>query len=190
MVHRRGASPAPVTTPKTAAAWRPAAGLCRARRCAGRTSAAASGRSAMKQSGPRVSLAGSPALLLRIAADPKHLGAKIGFLAVLHTWGQNLHHHPHLHCVVPGGGIAPDSSRWISCRQQFLFPVKVLSRLFRAKFAAYLKNAFQQGELGFHGKLEALGEGQQFITWLKRAAQSEWVVYAKPPFGGPQQVLR
>jgi len=128
--------------------------------------------------------------LLQIGADPKHLGAKLGFLAVLHTWGQNLHHHPHLHCVVPGGGIAPNSSRWISCRQQFLFPVKVLSRLFRAKFAAYLKNAFQQGELGFHGKLEALGDGQQFIPWLKRAAQSEWVVYAKPPFGGPQQVLR
>jgi hypothetical protein len=128
--------------------------------------------------------------LLQIGADPKHLGAVIGFLAVLHTWGQNLHHHPHLHCVVPGGGIAPDSSRWIPCRRQFLFPVKVLSRLFRAKFVAYLKNAFQQGELVFRGKLEPLGEGEQFITWLKRAAQSEWVVYAKPPFGGPQQVLR
>src|SRR5438128_2660067 len=118
--------------------------------------------------------------LLQIAADPRHLGARIGFLAVLHTWGQSLHHHPHLHCVVPGGGIAPDQCRWISCRRQFLFPVKVLSRLFRAKFVAYLKNAFQQGELGFHGKLKVLGEGQQFITWLKRSAQSEWVVYAKP----------
>jgi len=128
--------------------------------------------------------------LLQIGADPKHLGAVIGFLAVLHTWGQNLHHHPHLHCVVPGGGIAPDSPRWIPCRRQFLFPVKVLSRLFRAKFVAYLKNAFQQGELVFRGKLEPLGEGEQFITCLKRAAQSEWVVYAKPPFGGPQQGLR
>jgi Putative transposase len=128
--------------------------------------------------------------LLQIGADPKHLGAGIGFLAVLHTWGQNLHHHPHLHCVVPGGGIAPDRSRWIHCRQQFLFPVKVLSRLFRAKFVAYLKNAFQQGDLVFHGTLQSLGKKKQFITWLKRAAQSEWVVYAKPPFGGPQQVLR
>jgi hypothetical protein len=128
--------------------------------------------------------------LLQIAADPKHLGAKIGFLAVLHTWGQNLHHHPHLHCVVPGGGIAPDHSRWISCRRQFLFPVKVLSRLFRGKFAAYLKSAFHQGELGFHGKLKPLGEQQNFSAWLKRIVQSEWVVYAKPPFGGPQQVLK
>jgi hypothetical protein len=128
--------------------------------------------------------------LLQIAADPKHLGAKIGFLAVLHTWGQNLHHHPHLHCVVPGGGIAPDRSRWISCRQQFLFPVKVLSRLFRGKFAAYLKTAFHQGELGFHGKLAHLREKNNFIAWLNPMTQSEWVVYAKPPFGGPQQVLK
>ena len=87
--------------------------------------------------------------LLQIAADPRHLGARLGFLAVLHTWGQNLHSHPHLHCVVPGGGIAPDRSRWIACRQQFFFPVKVLSRLFRAKFIAYLKTAFRDGELGF-----------------------------------------
>jgi Transposase zinc-binding domain/Putative transposase len=96
--------------------------------------------------------------LLQIAADRRHLGARIGFLAVLHTWGQNLHHHPHLHCVVPGGGIAPDQRRWISCRRQFLFPVKVLSRLFRAKFVAYLKAAFREGELGFHGQLKSLGE--------------------------------
>ena len=128
--------------------------------------------------------------LLQIGADPKHLGARIGFLAVLHTWGQNLHHHPHLHCVVPGGGIAPDRSRWIACRRQFLFPVKVLSRLFRGKFLAYLKSAFHQGELGFHGMLKPLGEQSNFIAWLKRMARSEWVVYAKPPFGGPQQVLK
>jgi hypothetical protein len=128
--------------------------------------------------------------LLRIAADPKQLGAQIGFLAVLHTWGQNLHHHPHLHCVVPGGGIALDHSRWISCRQHFLLPVKVLSRLFRAKFASYLKRAFQQGKLRFHGKLEPLGKKQNFFTWLDETTRSEWVVYAKPPFGGPQQVLK
>src|SRR5271155_887376 len=126
--------------------------------------------------------------LLQIGADPKHLGARLGFLAVLHTWGQNLQHHPHLHCVVPGGGIGPD--RWIACRRQFLFPVKVLSRLFRSKFLAYLKSAFHQGEIGFHGMLKPLGEQSNFIAWLKPMAQSEWVVYAKPPFGGPQQVLK
>jgi hypothetical protein len=128
--------------------------------------------------------------LLQIAADPRHLGARLGFLAVLHTWGQNLYHHPHLHCVVPGGGIAPDQSRWISCRRQFLFPVKVLSRLFRAKFVAYLKTAFRDGKLGFHGELKSLGEKRNFVEWLSRVAGTEWVVYAKPPFGGPRQVLK
>src|SRR6201997_1520596 len=128
--------------------------------------------------------------LLTIAADPRHLGARIGFLAVLHTWGQNLHHHPHLHCVVPGGGLASDQRHWISCRRQFLFPVKVLSRLFRAKFVAYLKTAFCQGELGFHGELKSLGEKRTFFEWLARIAETEWVVYAKPPFGGPRQVLK
>jgi hypothetical protein len=128
--------------------------------------------------------------LLQIAADPKHLGARIGFLAVLHTWGQNLYHHPHLHCVVPGGGIAPDQRHWISCRRQFLFPVKALSRLFRGKFVAYLKTAFRDGELGFHGELKSLGERRKFAEWLSRVAGTEWVVYAKPPFGGPRQVLK
>jgi Putative transposase/Transposase zinc-binding domain len=128
--------------------------------------------------------------LLQIAADPRHLGARIGFLAVLHTWGQNLHHHPHLHCVVPGGGIARDRRRWISCRRQFLFPVKVLSRLFRGKFIAYLKTAFGTGELGFHGELKRLGEKRKFVDWLNQVAEIDWVVYAKPPFGGPRQVLK
>jgi hypothetical protein len=128
--------------------------------------------------------------LLQIAADPRHLGARIGFLAVLHTWGQNLHHHPHLHCVVPGGGIAHGPSRWISCRRQFLFPVKVLSRVFRGKFIAYLRTAFRDGKLGFHGELKSLGEKRNFVKWLKRLAETEWVVYAKPPFGGPRQVLK
>jgi hypothetical protein len=128
--------------------------------------------------------------LLQIGADPKHLGARIGFLAVLHTWGQNLHHHPHLHCIVPGGGISADHSRWISCRRQFLFPVKVLSRLFRAKFTSLLKRAFHQTKLRFHGKLQPLAENSNFFGWLKKIIQSEWVVYAKPPFGGPQQVLK
>jgi hypothetical protein len=128
--------------------------------------------------------------LTRIAGDPRHLGARIGFLAVLHTWGQNLNHHPHLHCVVPGGGIALDQRRWIACRQQFLFPVKVLSRLFRAKFVAYLKTAFRDGKLGFHGELKSLSERRNFVEWLSRVAGTEWVVYAKPPFGGPRQVLK
>jgi hypothetical protein len=127
---------------------------------------------------------------LQIAADPKHLGARIGFVAVLHTWGQNLHHHPHLHCVVPGGGIAPDRSRWIACRRQFLLPVKVLSRLFRAKFANYLRRAFDHAELSFHGQLQPLAQKRNFIAWLNRITRTEWVVYAKPPFGGPQQVLK
>jgi hypothetical protein len=99
-------------------------------------------------------------------------------------------HHPHLHCVVPGGGIASDQRHWISCRRQFLFPVKVLSRLFRAKFVAYLKAAFRAGELGFHGELKSLGEKRTFLEWLARVAETEWVVYAKPPFGGPRQVLK
>jgi Putative transposase/Transposase zinc-binding domain len=128
--------------------------------------------------------------LSQIAADPRHLGASIGFVAVLHTWGQNLHHHPHLHCVVPGGGIAPDRSRWIAGRRHFLLPVKVLSRLFRAKFANYLGRAFHRGQLGFHGLLQHLGQQQNFLPWLNRMVRSEWVVYAKPPFGGPHQVLK
>jgi hypothetical protein len=128
--------------------------------------------------------------LLQIAADPRHLGARLGFLAVLHTWGQNLHHHPHLHCVVPGGGIAPDGRRWIACRRQFLFPVKVLSRLFRAKFVTYLHTAFREGKLGLHGELQSLGEKRNFVEWLTRLARIEGVVYAKPPFGGPRQVLK
>jgi hypothetical protein len=128
--------------------------------------------------------------LLQIGADPKHLGARIGFLAVLHTWGQNLHHHPHLHCVIPGGGITAEDSRWISCRRQFLFLVKVLSRLFRAKFASLLKWAFHQAKLGFHGKLQLLAKNRNFFRWLNESMRSEWVVYAKPAFGGPQQVLK
>ena len=128
--------------------------------------------------------------LLEIAADPKHLGAAIGFLAVLHTWGQALQLHPHLHCVVPGGGPSPDQSRWISCRRGFFLPVKVLSRLFRGKFVAYLRAANEQGNLAFHGQLEYLSEGDQFARLLRKLSKIEWVVYAKPPFGGPERVLK
>jgi Putative transposase/Transposase zinc-binding domain len=128
--------------------------------------------------------------LQQIAADPKHLGAEIGFLAVLHTWGQNLEHHPHVHCVVPGGGLSPDGSRWIACEPGFFLPVRVLSRVFRGKFLALLGDAFAQGKLSFHGKLRGLRDAGAFQRRLTASAQTEWVVYAKPPFGGPQQVLK
>jgi hypothetical protein len=128
--------------------------------------------------------------LQQIAADPEHLGAEIGFLAVLHTWGQNLGHHPHVHCVVPGGGLSPDGSRWIACRPGFFLPVRVLSRVFRGKFLAMLGDAFGRGKLRFHGRLEALADAGEFRRRRTASAQAEWVVYAKPPFGGPEQVLK
>jgi hypothetical protein len=128
--------------------------------------------------------------LQQIAADPDHLGAEIGFLAVLHTWGQNLQHHPHVHCVVPGGGIGPDASRWVPCRSGFFLPVRVLSRVFRGKFLALLRAAFDRGQLAFHGKLSPLADPAEFQSRLSDSARSEWVVYAKRPFGGPQQVLK
>jgi hypothetical protein len=127
--------------------------------------------------------------LRRIAADPKHLGAEIGFVAVLHTWGQNLHHHPHVHCVVPGGGPSLDGTRWVACRPGFFLPVRVLSRLFRRLFLGELHSAFQAGELGFFGDLAQLAEPAAFARRLKELRRIEWVVYAKPPFGGPEQVL-
>ncbi|WP_434718128.1 IS91 family transposase [Paraburkholderia sp. A1BS-2L] len=127
--------------------------------------------------------------LRTIAADPKHLGAEIGFLTILHTWGQNLLHHPHVHCVVPGGGISPDGERWIACRPGFFLPVRVLSRLFRRLFLDELCRAFDAGMLRFHGQLEPLHDARAFAAWLAPAARSEWVVYAKPPFGGAEHVL-
>jgi Putative transposase/Transposase zinc-binding domain len=127
--------------------------------------------------------------LRTIVADPKHLGAVIGFLAVLHTWGQNLLHHPHLHCVVPGGGISPDGKRWIACRPGFFLPVRVLSRLFRRLFLEHLQAAFDTGKLQFFSSLERLRDPKAFATYLAPLRQTEWVVYAKPPFGGPEQVL-
>jgi hypothetical protein len=99
-------------------------------------------------------------------------------------------HHPHLHCIIPGGGISADDARWISCRRQFLFPVKVLSRLFRARFVRLLRRAFHRAELHFHGKLRYLAKSRNFFGWLDEITHGEWVVYAKPPFGGPQQVLK
>jgi hypothetical protein len=128
--------------------------------------------------------------LLTIAADPRLLGAAIGFLAVLHTWGQNLHIHPHVHCVVPGGGISSDGSRWIACRKSFFLPSRVLSRLFRKKFLIYLRKAFRKGKLRFHGELEPLVKPPAFQAMCEKAGKIEWVVYAKRPFGGPEQVLK
>jgi hypothetical protein len=127
--------------------------------------------------------------LRTIAADPAHLGAEIGFLSVLHTWGQNLLHHPHLHCLVPGGGISLDGQRWIACRPGFFLPVRVLSRLFRGLFLHYLDKAFTAGRLSFFSTLLPLKERPAFSQHLARVRKTEWVVYAKPPFAGPHQVL-
>jgi hypothetical protein len=127
--------------------------------------------------------------LRTIAADPKHLGAEIGFFAVLHTWGQNLLFHPHLHCVVPGGGITPDGQHWIGCRPGFFLPVRVLSCLFRRLFLECLQIAFDHGQLQFFSSLQRLRDPKAFAQYLAPLRKSEWVVYAKPPFGGPEHVL-
>ena len=137
------------------------------------------------------------ATLREVAANPKRLGAQIGVLAVLHTWGQNLHHHPHLHCVVTGGGLSCDergrvdaTPQWRSCRPGFFLPVRVLSRVFRAKFRDALRQAFAQGALTFAGRRAPLAEAAAFASWLTPLCHKDWVVYAKPPFGGPAQVLK
>jgi len=128
--------------------------------------------------------------LSQVAADPRHLGADIGLLAVLHTWGQTLRLHPHVHCVVPGGGLSPDNNRWVSCRSGFFLPVRVLSRVFRGKFLAALGTAYDRGNLSFHGQQSDLADPAVFRRRLDELRQQEWVVYAKPPFGGPEQVLK
>jgi len=128
--------------------------------------------------------------LRTIAADPKHLGAQIGFFTVLHTWGQSLFHHPHLHCVVPGGGISPDGTRWISCRPNFFLPVSVLARLFRRLFLDYLQQAFNAGDLQFFSFLEPLRTRSTFLRHLAPIQKKDWVVYAKRPFAGPEEVLK
>ena len=127
--------------------------------------------------------------LRTIAADPKHLGAEIGFFAVLHTWGSNLVHHPHLHCVVAGGGLCADGSQWICCRDGFFLSVRVLSRLFRRLFLQYLVKAFDSGELEFFSSLQPLRDPSTFLDYLAPLREAEWVVYAKRPFAGPEQVL-
>src|SRR5262245_51573929 len=129
--------------------------------------------------------------LLTIAADPKRLGAAIGFLAVLHTWGQNLHLHPHLHCIVPGGGISPNGEGWIRCKKRsFFLPVSVLRSRFRRLFLIYLRKAFQDGRLKFHGEMAGLNQPAAFQTLCQQTGRIKWVVFVKPPFGGPEQVLK
>lgn len=127
--------------------------------------------------------------LLTIARDPRHAGVELGFFAVLHSWGQNLHFHPHLHCVVPAGGLSADHERWIPGRRKFLLPVKVLMCLFRRLFLEALTQAHAAGQLQFFGELESLRDPQSLARYLAPLAKKKWVVYAKPPFGGPQHVL-
>jgi hypothetical protein len=128
--------------------------------------------------------------LLEIAADPRRLGARIGFLAVLHTWSQNLLFHPHVHCVVPAGGLVPDGSGWIRCRPNFFLPVRVLSRRFRRRILTSLREAYARRKLQFSGQLANLSDTTHFERCLQTVKRSDWVVYAKPPFGGPEHVLK
>jgi hypothetical protein len=127
--------------------------------------------------------------LLTIAADPKHLGARIGATLVLHTWGSALTHHPHVHGIVPGGGLSPDGERWVACRRGFFLPVRVLSRLFRRRFLEELVKLHRTGQLRFFGEHEALTDSAAFARWLTPLHACEWVVYAKRPFAGPEAVL-
>jgi hypothetical protein len=128
--------------------------------------------------------------LLEVARDPQHLGAEIGFFSVLHSWTQKLELHPHVHCVVPAGGLSADHTRWIKPRYDFFLPVKVLGAVFRGKFHEALKRAFHDGKLNFHGDLKLLAQPKTFATWLRPLFRKDWVVYAKRPFGGPEHVLR
>ena len=131
----------------------------------------------------------SAATLLEVARNPRHLGADIGFFSVLHTWNQKLEHHPHVHCVVPAGGLSPDHARWIRPRYRFFLPVRVLSRIFRGKFVAALRRAFAEGQLGFPGQLRFLAHPKAFSCFLRQLFRQDWVVYCKRPFGGPEHVL-
>ena len=128
--------------------------------------------------------------LTELAADPRHLGAEIGFLAILHTWTQTLLFHPHVHCVVPGGGLSPDGTRWVASRPRFFLPVRVMSHLYRGKFLALLDEAHRADRLQFAGCTGELGDRQRWAQFLQAQRTKEWVVYAKPPFGSPAQVLK
>ena len=128
--------------------------------------------------------------LMELANDPKHLGARIGIIGILHTWGQNLMDHPHLHCIVTGGGLSADGGRWVSCRKGFFIPVRVLSALFRGKFLGLLKKCFRSDVLAFPGSIRHLKQPGDFETFRRQLYQKRWVVYCKPPFDGPKGVLR
>jgi hypothetical protein len=130
------------------------------------------------------------ATLSTIAADPKHLGAHIGFIALLHTWGQNLHLHPHIHCLVPAGGLAIDSSRWVHSPSHFFLPVRVLSRFFRRLFLDQILALYKKGNLSLHGRLAGFADPKAFASFVHNLRATDWVVYAKPPFAGPDHVLR
>src|SRR6202022_1829032 len=135
-------------------------------------------------------LRASAETLLEVACDPRHLGAEIGFFSVLPTWNQKLSLHPHVHCVIPAGGLSLDHTHWIKSRSRFFLSIKVLRRVFRGKFVAGLKQAFQSGGLSFRGNLAALAQPKTFAAWLRSLFRKDWVVYAKPPFGGPEYVLQ
>ena len=128
--------------------------------------------------------------LLEVARDPRHLGAEIGFFTVLHTWSQKLRLHPHVHCVIPAGGLSLDHTHWIKSRHRFFLSINVLRRVFRGKFVAGLQQAFREGQLVFHGDLTLLAQPKIFAAWLRPLFRKDWVVYSKPPFGGPQYVLQ
>jgi putative transposase/transposase-like zinc-binding protein len=128
--------------------------------------------------------------LCEVARNPKHLGAEIGFFSVLHTWSQQLRLHPHVHCVAPAGGLSPDRARWVRSGKNYFLPKKVLRRIFRGKFVDALKHAFQNGQLRFEGNLKLLAKPKIFAAWLRPLHRQDWVVYLKPPFGGPQYVLQ
>jgi hypothetical protein len=135
-------------------------------------------------------LRASATTLLEVARDPQHLGAEIGFFSVLHTWSQKLTLHPHVHCVIPAGGLSLDHTHWIKSRSRFFLSIKVLRRVFRGKFVAGLRQAFQEGQRNFHGNLAPLAQRKTFAAWLRLLFRKDWVVYSKPPFGGPQYVLQ
>jgi Putative transposase/Transposase zinc-binding domain len=135
-------------------------------------------------------LRASAETLLEVARNPKHLGAEIGFFSVLHTWNQKLQLHPHVHCVVPAGGLSLDHTRWVRSHPHFFLPIPVLRRVFRGKFVAALKSAFQLGQLHLSGDLALLAQPKIFASWLRPLFRKHWVVYSKPPFGGPEYVLQ
>jgi hypothetical protein len=135
-------------------------------------------------------LRASAETLLEVARDPRHLGAEIGFFSVLHTWSQKLNAHPHVHCVIPAGGLSLDHTHWIKSRSRFFLSIRVLRRVFRGKFVAALKQAFHNGQLNFPGNLALLAQPRTFAAWLRSLFRKDWVVYAKRPFGGPEYVLQ